>query len=33
MRRQWCGMESCGNRIKAVAYRARKRETRAVATA
>ena len=33
MRRQWCGMESCGNRIKAAAYRARKRETRAVATA
>ncbi|MFB6891352.1 CGNR zinc finger domain-containing protein [Kitasatospora sp. NPDC056327] len=25
MRRQWCGMESCGNRIKAAAYRARKR--------
>lgn len=33
MRRQWCGMESCGNRIKAAAYRARKRETRTVATA
>ncbi|MFI5998438.1 CGNR zinc finger domain-containing protein [Streptomyces sp. NPDC051362] len=27
MRRQWCGMESCGNKIKAAAYRARKRET------
>ncbi|MFI0821062.1 CGNR zinc finger domain-containing protein [Streptomyces sp. NPDC021098] len=25
MRRQWCGMESCGNRIKAAAYRARKK--------
>ncbi len=25
MRRQWCGMESCGNRIKAAAYRARRR--------
>jgi predicted RNA-binding Zn ribbon-like protein len=33
MRRQWRGMESCGNRIKAAAYRARKRETRTVATA
>lgn len=33
MRRQWCGMESCGNRIKAAAYCARKRETRTVATA
>jgi predicted RNA-binding Zn ribbon-like protein len=31
MRRQWCGMESCGNKIKAAAYRARKREPRAVA--
>ncbi|MFF2095524.1 CGNR zinc finger domain-containing protein [Streptomyces sp. NPDC058202] len=27
MRRQWCGMESCGNKIKAAAYRARKKET------
>ncbi len=27
MRRQWCGMESCGNRIKAAAYRARKKST------
>lgn len=26
MRRQWCGMESCGNRIKAAAYRARKKD-------
>ncbi|MFE0381639.1 CGNR zinc finger domain-containing protein [Streptomyces inhibens] len=25
MRRQWCGMESCGNKIKAAAYRARQR--------
>ncbi|MER0241490.1 CGNR zinc finger domain-containing protein [Streptomyces sp. HSW2009] len=25
MRRHWCGMESCGNKIKAAAYRARKR--------
>lgn len=25
MRRQWCGMDSCGNKIKAAAYRARKR--------
>jgi predicted RNA-binding Zn ribbon-like protein len=25
MRRQWCGMESCGNRIKAAAYRSRKK--------
>jgi predicted RNA-binding Zn ribbon-like protein len=25
MRRQWCDMESCGNRIKAAAYRARKK--------
>lgn len=24
-RRTWCGMEECGNRIKAAAYRARKR--------
>ncbi|MGC0207893.1 CGNR zinc finger domain-containing protein [Streptomyces levis] len=28
MRRQWCGMESCGNRIKAAAYRARRRTLR-----
>jgi predicted RNA-binding Zn ribbon-like protein len=26
-RRQWCGMESCGNKIKAAAYRARKKST------
>jgi predicted RNA-binding Zn ribbon-like protein len=26
MRRHWCGMESCGNKIKAAAYRARKKE-------
>ncbi|MFJ5774424.1 CGNR zinc finger domain-containing protein [Streptomyces sp. NPDC093094] len=32
MRRQWCGMESCGNRIKAAAYRARKRTVPAGAT-
>jgi predicted RNA-binding Zn ribbon-like protein len=25
MRRQWCGMDSCGNKIKAAAYRARKK--------
>ncbi|MFJ9818438.1 CGNR zinc finger domain-containing protein [Streptomyces sp. NPDC101151] len=25
-RRQWCGMESCGNKIKAAAYRARKKQ-------
>lgn len=24
-RRQWCGMEPCGNRFKAAAYRARKK--------
>ncbi|MET9291068.1 CGNR zinc finger domain-containing protein [Streptomyces sp. NPDC003077] len=24
MRRHWCGMQSCGNKIKAAAYRARK---------
>ncbi|WP_052863271.1 CGNR zinc finger domain-containing protein [Streptomyces niger] len=32
MRRQWCGMESCGNKIKAAAYRARKRNSPAPAT-
>lgn len=26
-RRQWCGMESCGNKIKAAAYRARRKTT------
>jgi predicted RNA-binding Zn ribbon-like protein len=31
MRRQWCGMESCGNRIKAAAYRARKKTAPAAA--
>lgn len=31
MRRQWCGMESCGNKIKAAAYRARKKSAPAVA--
>ncbi|MFK8911884.1 CGNR zinc finger domain-containing protein [Streptomyces sp. YS-3] len=31
MRRQWCGMESCGNKIKAAAYRARKKTTPAAA--
>ncbi|MER7985525.1 CGNR zinc finger domain-containing protein [Streptomyces noursei] len=30
-RRQWCGMESCGNKIKAAAYRAR-RKTATAAT-
>ncbi|MER6984466.1 CGNR zinc finger domain-containing protein [Streptomyces carpinensis] len=30
MRRQWCGMESCGNKIKAAAYRARKKSAPAV---
>lgn len=29
MRRQWCGMESCGNKIKAAAYRARKKNAAA----
>ncbi|NUP42699.1 MAG: hypothetical protein HOY76_38175 [Streptomyces sp.] len=29
MRRQWCGMESCGNKVKAAAYRARKKQVRA----
>jgi predicted RNA-binding Zn ribbon-like protein len=32
MRRQWCGMESCGNKIKAAAYRARKKTSPAVTT-
>ncbi|MER6282245.1 CGNR zinc finger domain-containing protein [Streptomyces sp900105245] len=31
MRRQWCGMESCGNKIKAAAYRARKKTASAPA--
>ncbi|MEV7238826.1 CGNR zinc finger domain-containing protein [Streptomyces sp. NPDC051020] len=30
-RRQWCGMEPCGNKVKAAAYRARKRNTPALA--
>ncbi|MFE2376671.1 CGNR zinc finger domain-containing protein [Streptomyces sp. NPDC059398] len=25
VRRQWCGMDSCGNKIKAAAYRARRK--------
>jgi predicted RNA-binding Zn ribbon-like protein len=33
MRRQWCGMESCGNKIKAAAYRARKKTTSTAAPA
>jgi predicted RNA-binding Zn ribbon-like protein len=32
-RREWCGMESCGNKIKAAAYRARKRRAGAATTA
>lgn len=32
MQRQWCGMDSCGNKIKAAAYRARKRTAPATAT-
>ncbi|MFJ8852473.1 CGNR zinc finger domain-containing protein [Streptomyces sp. NPDC102437] len=31
MRRQWCGMESCGNKIKAAAYRARKKSANTAA--
>lgn len=31
MRRQWCGMESCGNKIKAAAYRARKKSAHTAA--
>ncbi|MGY0056294.1 CGNR zinc finger domain-containing protein [Streptomyces sp. LZ34] len=31
MRRQWCGMESCGNRLKAAAYRARKKQAQVAA--
>ncbi len=31
MRRHWCGMESCGNKIKAAAYRARKKSAPATA--
>ncbi|WP_219816714.1 ABATE domain-containing protein [Arthrobacter sp. ZGTC131] len=29
-RREWCSMEPCGNRMKAAAYRARKRKERQV---
>ena len=32
VRRQWCGMESCGNKVKAAAYRARKKQARTTAT-
>ncbi|MCX4910876.1 CGNR zinc finger domain-containing protein [Streptomyces sp. NBC_00878] len=32
MRRQWCGMESCGNRVKAASYRARKKQAQATAS-
>ncbi|MEU4172247.1 CGNR zinc finger domain-containing protein [Streptomyces sp. NPDC026665] len=31
-RRQWCGMESCGNRFKAAAYRARKKNAPSTAS-
>ncbi|MFE0100476.1 CGNR zinc finger domain-containing protein [Streptomyces sp. NPDC059009] len=30
-RRTWCGMDACGNRVKAAAYRARRREGRVAA--
>ncbi|MET9502678.1 CGNR zinc finger domain-containing protein [Streptomyces sp. NPDC006622] len=30
-RRQWCGMEPCGNRVKAAAYRARRKGAPATA--
>ncbi|MEU8590789.1 CGNR zinc finger domain-containing protein [Streptomyces sp. NPDC048664] len=33
MRRHWCGMESCGNKLKAQAYRARRKQARESATA
>ncbi|MEU9187498.1 CGNR zinc finger domain-containing protein [Streptomyces sp. NPDC048484] len=32
MRRQWCGMESCGNKLKAAAYRACKKQARTPVT-
>ncbi|MFD7668726.1 CGNR zinc finger domain-containing protein [Streptomyces sp. NPDC059788] len=32
MRRHWCGMESCGNKNKAAAYRARKKGASATAS-
>lgn len=31
-RREWCGMETCGNKAKAAAYRARKKQAREAAT-
>lgn len=31
VRRQWCGMESCGNKVKAAAYRARKKQAQTAA--
>ena len=31
-RRTWCGMDECGNRVKAAAYRARKRNGTAAAS-
>lgn len=31
MRRRCCGMESCGNKLKAAAYRARKKQSQATA--
>ncbi|MEV4034792.1 CGNR zinc finger domain-containing protein [Streptomyces umbrinus] len=31
VRRQWCGMESCGNKVKAAAYRARKKQAQPTA--
>lgn len=33
MRRQWCGMDSCGNRFKSAAYRTRQRKEIAKAAA
>ncbi|MET4097373.1 ABATE domain-containing protein [Arthrobacter sp. UYCu712] len=32
-RREWCAMDPCGNKMKAAAYRARKREDKLVSTA
>ncbi|WP_031082370.1 CGNR zinc finger domain-containing protein, partial [Streptomyces sp. NRRL WC-3549] len=32
-RRQWCGMEPCGNRIKAAAHRAPEKDVRAAPSA
>ncbi|MFD0413050.1 CGNR zinc finger domain-containing protein [Streptomyces sp. NPDC127108] len=31
-RRRWCGMESCGNKLKAAAYRARRKNVPAPTT-